>query len=978
MDDALKYLEAVLPPTGLRVVAYHPPKWKSGFKHIFCETNEEVIRQAQALEDAGIQSWIATATYADKKAGRKASNVAELRSLFLDLDYKQYESEGTGNADLQRLADVIGKPTLVVSSGGGIHAYWQLSRAMPVDEWRSLALAFQTTWQGLGVKADPVSADAARVLRMPGTFNRKEGYNPPRPVLIKSWGGGSYDPDGIAKAFTAPRPTVRPTVIPLHVENIPPELQTSNDDLMGGDPAFFKPMVMKCRQMQWIFNHRKALPEPLWYAALGLVGYLEDGRAAAHVLSKGDPRYNQEDTDRKLNQALANTSGPSTCARFKELNPKGCEGCPYNITSPIMLGREEVESVEPQLTVEAMALAPTGEVVTVEQQYKPPVPMPAGFKYDGQYTYRVVRDEETGLPRDEMIFAGFLCLERIAVSQVGGGKIQGVRHINSDGTRQIYIHALGQEPVRTTIPSSALRDKRDFSKRLGGAVPMDPKNIAHLLTLMNQYEAALSATSPWAVAAPQMGWQEDGSFIVGTTKFGSDGAVTPDVPVNDEMRSVAQSYAPKGELETWKRAAAIYDHDGAEPYQFALCYGAAGVFLPRTREAGVLLSLYSQASAKGKSTVGRAAVSWWADPWATGFKTTDTVNRIFRTASFNKNLPLLIDELTSRKPEQVEEIVYDLCQGREKARMSSTLAIRAPLPPWALPAISTSNTSIRNKLVANRGDAQGTLARVIEIPMDLAYAKGLDNSYEQRRLIASGFDDNYGWAGPTLVLYVMRNREACDRALDGFCDLLDKALGRDPTYRFWIASCAATLTVCAIANNIGLITYDLGRLIRWTVRMLRTQKTESAAAVATPSDILAQFLEVNTNRMVRVYNRNGPTGAVRVVDGDAVRGSVVVGRLDLPEGVMYLSCKAFSEFCASHGYDSSAFERNALIPEPTTGATLLTADEPFRRVSVGSGTPYVTSGKLKCLRFNLAHPDLRDYAVGAGAVLPPETRLRVV
>lgn len=978
MDDALKYLEAVLPPTGLRAVAFYDAS-ADRFKHRFCRTNEEVIKQVEALEQAGVQSWIALATYANRRDGRKAENTLELRTLFLDIDYKTCESPEAGDADLQRLADKIGEPTFTVSSGGGIHAYWQLTHPISTNDWLPLALAFKATWLELGIHGDAkVSADAARVLRLPGTYNRKADYGEPRLVRVRTWSGVQYEPDEIAKKFTAPRPRV----IPLRVDDIPQGLRVDNADLAGGlaydEEAELKPILLKCRQMQWVWNNKAHLPEPIWYGVLGLLGYVKDGRKWAHWLSKHDSRYDEAKTDAKFDQAQAKFGGPTTCAYFREYNPKGCEGCPFNITSPIQLGREEVKSVEPDFTVKALTVDADGRVVDVEKPYQPVVPVPDGFKYDGKYTYRVVRDEETGLPRDEMIFAGFICLERIIVSQVGGAKVRGVRQIDSNGASQIYVHALGQDPARISVPASALRDKRDFSKKLGGAIPMDPKNIGHLLALMNKYEAAISAASKWSVAAAQMGWQEDGTFLIGSTLYKPEGDPQVDAPINSSLQGLAHSYMPAGDLDTWKRATQIYNYPKAEPYQFALCYGAAGLFLPHTREAGVLLSLYSQGSAKGKSTAGRAALSWWGDPQATKCQTTDTVNNIFRKASQRKNMPLLIDEITARTPAQVEEIVYDLCQGREKGRMTASLEVREPLPPWALPVISTGNASIRGKLVSNRGDAQGTLARLLEIPVDLSYAKNLDNSVDRRRLISSGFDDNYGHAGPELVLAYMRNRASCERVLDSISRKLDEALGHEPTYRFWIASCAAALTVCAVANDAGLLSYDFQRLLAWTIRMLRAQKVEAAAAIAGPDDIIGQFLEINANRMVQVRNVPSPMGVRETVYADSVRGSTLVGRVDIPRGVMHVSRTAFVEFCMARGFDASAFEHNAQEQDPGSGQTLLVAGAPTKRVSLGAGAPSLPSTRNWCLQFNLNHPALREYAEGAGATLAPAAHLRVV
>jgi hypothetical protein len=87
---------------------------------------------------------------------------------------------------VDRLARFEPAPTLVVWSGsGGLHGYWNLRSAVPVElaEAANRRLA-----RHLG--ADAASVDASRILRPPATANFK--HSPPAPVVLDRWRGATY------------------------------------------------------------------------------------------------------------------------------------------------------------------------------------------------------------------------------------------------------------------------------------------------------------------------------------------------------------------------------------------------------------------------------------------------------------------------------------------------------------------------------------------------------------------------------------------------------------------------------------------------------------------------------------------------------------------------------------------------------------------------------------------------------------------
>lgn len=99
------------------------------------------------------------------------------------------------------------EPSIIVSTGGGLHPYWQF--AEPVEAATALQLLerWAETWAQIAAKAslrvDNV-ADLPRVLRLPGTHNHKNGGNTTVEVIAHR--NHRYGTDDIIDATIAPAP----------------------------------------------------------------------------------------------------------------------------------------------------------------------------------------------------------------------------------------------------------------------------------------------------------------------------------------------------------------------------------------------------------------------------------------------------------------------------------------------------------------------------------------------------------------------------------------------------------------------------------------------------------------------------------------------------------------------------------------------------------------------------------------------------
>ena len=109
--------------------------------------------------------------------------VCRAYALWADLDAKDGH---TRESRLEQLLSLGCRPSMLVWTGGGFHAYWLLeTRLESPQELEQAEIIMRLLAAGLD--SDPVY-DRSRIMRVPGTFNHK--YGEPRPVEMEL-----YEPD---------------------------------------------------------------------------------------------------------------------------------------------------------------------------------------------------------------------------------------------------------------------------------------------------------------------------------------------------------------------------------------------------------------------------------------------------------------------------------------------------------------------------------------------------------------------------------------------------------------------------------------------------------------------------------------------------------------------------------------------------------------------------------------------------------------
>ena len=296
------------------------------------------------------------------KAARHANAALALKALWLDVDgYKDYPSKTDALAAIYKFVKDAGLPlpTALVDSGGGWHVYWISDRPLTTAEWGPYADGLWALVQKHGLKADPVTTDAARVLRLPGTFNKKQVV--PRPVELKLLQDDDIDfaaTLGWLKGIAPPRPTTLPHGNAPVILN--PELfkggpaaeiraavtQTENRLGDGIEEPLSLKAICKCpHYADALRTGGKTHNQGLWMQTVLGATWIENAREVAHAMSNKHPGYSVEECDamfdRKMGERGKDGLGWPGCHAFEANGCKLCASCVHKgkIKSPLNLAR---------------------------------------------------------------------------------------------------------------------------------------------------------------------------------------------------------------------------------------------------------------------------------------------------------------------------------------------------------------------------------------------------------------------------------------------------------------------------------------------------------------------------------------------------------------------------------------------------------------------------------------------------------------
>lgn len=336
------FLSKMLPPQGVYNV------FTTGDKRNYWANSLEEL--AATIDRLGKRTDIYYAVASFKQAGteyagRTQDNVAQLKVFRLDIDAGAakiakhgpgavYENQPQALEAVLELSERTGLvPSLIVSSGEGLHVYYELAEPVVSEQWRPVAKSLQKFGTAHGLKIDSsVTADHARVLRPVGTLHPNGKTVAVLEATDKVYTLAEF------KALVGAAPVGE---VALASSGFSADDLAVNADLEGLEidhrPKSIKLILEQCGAMRHLAEHQATVPEPLWRLGIGIAKHTVEGFDGAKELSRQHPGYDEQELREKFDRWAA---GPSTCERFQEHTPTQCAGCKHRgkITSPIQTG----------------------------------------------------------------------------------------------------------------------------------------------------------------------------------------------------------------------------------------------------------------------------------------------------------------------------------------------------------------------------------------------------------------------------------------------------------------------------------------------------------------------------------------------------------------------------------------------------------------------------------------------------------------
>ena len=886
-----EFLKAILPSQGVYCAVAIEPNDKKIHQRFF-ESFDELAKQFDDCN--GLNVYVAPNSFKDYS--RQSSHAAWAKSFFVDLDVGPTKPYQTKQEAIDNLNEFINKtglpPAVIIDSGTGIHGYWPLDVDVPIDEWRPYAKLFKQFCISNGLQIDvAVTADAARIMRCPDTYNYKT--DPPNKAYIISEEIHVYDFNEF-KTFLGELPPDPLSVLAGVERGVDEESRSVygenyeasfGDIVMRGAGQF--PGELGCDQINYIVNNTRTLSYDLWYSALSIAARCTDSETAIHLLSEDYDGYSKENTEFKARETLKAT-GPRTCDYFDQINPGVCDACPHRnkITTPLELGRR---LKTPTPTVEeipgtGLALITGSIVPAFPKEIHPFLRGNTG----GVYIALPPDEDGTPSPPIQLLPYDLYPVKRMLSPKYGECMMMNY-DTPHDGKKE-YI--LNLDIIYST---------EHFAKVvLSSGVAFDRKHITHMMDYHKSWFVYMQRIKAAEDMQMQMGFTDDNNgFVLGSIELRHDGTERP-VASSPYVKSIAKLLVPAGEYGTWRRAADYLNAPSMEIHAFAMMCAFGSPLMQFTSVSGVCVSLYGP---KGVAKTGAmyGCLGVYGDPKELNV-TKATDNADTQRLLTLHNIPYGRDEVSNMDPLTLSNLIHSISSGKSKIRLMSTADEERPLERNAsLIAIFTSNHAVEAKLELIKANPEGEMARLVELFVDKKPVL-FENDPALSTFIFNTFKVCYGHAGPMYIKYVYKlglNNVAI--RLDNWTTRFRKSFGNDSAYRFYENLIAATFAGTEIANEAGIIKFDLDRIYDVVMRHICSMRDSVPINDFDYGSVIGEYIHKNTQNTLMFHDS-------RVVCEP--RGELKI-RVDVDEGTQIVSKADFKKYLATMQISPREFEMRA-------------------------------------------------------------------
>lgn len=906
----------------------------------------------------------------DRKTGEKGAfevrthqNMSACRCFFFDIDVDasddndKYETQGHALAALKSFCASAGLPRpMVTSSGGGLHVYWLLEEAMSSPEWAAQADTLKQLAVSHGLKIDTSrTTDVSSVLRVAGTFNRKDPLAP-RPVralttmvpLPNTSFLNLLAAARIEAGVAAPAPKAPGNLDDLFTSNLSEEF--------SGPPVAIRAVAAVCGQMRRLIKLQGNVSEPEWYHSLNLVRFMENSDKLVHKISQGHPQYSAAATDAKVAQLREKNLGPTTCAKLMEVcGSAACKGCPVfgKVKSPIVAGRYKDPAPAP---VVASTVGPTAPTVTIPDPPKPYTRLKSG-------ALSKTTKNKDGDEINVVFYAHDLYPLKRVVNDAAEQEKQVWRvHLPRSGAKDFMLD------------SDALYDKRKFVTAIAnhGIYP-SAGSVQDLQDYMIAYISELQRLVDAEVQSNHLGWEDDyKQFILPDKVICSDGTAKPAVLSVGAQRASAHVHT-RGTLDRQIELLRFYSAGGYITNQFYILASLAAPIFHMTGHAGIIVHATGEAGAS-KSTSLYTAASMWGHPSLMPMNGTNngaTIRGRNERITTLANLPICVDEITHMATKDAIDLAMSVTQPGHRIRLDERGIERAGGGDYkATIMLTNANSSLHNTLSTDNSASTAGSMRVFEI----IFRSGIIHEKHEADAYMADLRDNYGHVGEVFITYVIADYHKVKQRVSEMMKRVDQMAGIQSSERFWSAAVAAVVVAGEIAKELGLLDYDTAALFDWAVNVqIPFMRGVVVDEYTDPMGILSNYLET-INADILVMHKPA-TGANLSYVSKAPRGALL-GHYDVDDKVLWVLRKGFKDYCVRNGANSTKIIDELSVPKQDRNGKVqrVVVHKNMKKV-LGAGSEYAKAQSW-CFAVNMGHPEVTgvvDLAVAATTDVPVTT-----
>lgn len=929
--EPVEFLQRVLPSQGLYCVAEFDTERK---QHKFVKTIEEMLEGSSEHVQQKLNSYFALGSFV-KDGTRSAANVSHMRSLFIDVDCGngKYANKKEAFLAVRKFLkdtelDKLGSP-IVVDSGGGIHVYWPMDRDIPASEWLPAARNLKKLCTEQGFKIDQsVTGDAARVLRVPGSYNFKyvsDEKPEPMPCAIKAGGDTVFNFEEVAAAIKS-KLKGNPADEALSIPGTAPKKKESTFKLAPSSGSKFQILLDKtnagsgCNQLKHYIEHASEEGmEPLWRGLLSWSMKCEDADEFNKYLSDLHP-YEEE----RMHSKLREIKGPYPCTKIEELSGVSCDGCPHKgkITNPLILANYiKKDEAEKEILLEEQEL----RNIPVSKVSRPAAPK--GFSYaqgGGVIMHQKVaskKDGEEETTRDIRILDYDMFVVHI---------------LNINRTHMVYMVAdkpTGPETI--TFPQRAIVSKDETLKSLAEQNIMSmfgSGNDANLYAFVRAAVEEASRQNNALVVPNHYGWQDDGSFVLGEKIYRADGSVDSfPMPSLDAMNTKTKV---KGDsIQPWLNLVNILVVREAWMQLGLGLSGAASVMMEFAGVNGVTFHACGADSGAGKTLALRVSSSFWGHPTRFAIASDSSEIAVLEAAAMARSLGVLIDESTTKQNGQVSintklttaqqnawarSMVYRFSEGNPKERSTTKGGIQVNNGSWKSLLFTTSNSYLMDSLAAQDTSNEAVLFRMLEAQFD----KKIERLSEEERENMLALGECYGVTGTVYARWVVQNREVCATLFKKTRKRLSELLEERDGERFWFDGCAAIISFAISLGSkyANIVDIPITKLIEHCITpLIQNGRKYVTLSHKSADDVLNSYTRERYGQLV-VVRKSEASKMLEAVLGhgalidETISRSNIAGRVehDVTPGRIdyYIEIKLLRQHCAAMGFSFEQFKRD--------------------------------------------------------------------